>query len=62
MAEVPKWLELLNIIYPFFRKRFSFVVLAALASLFFIISQTNDVFAENKKITDEIEVFLSIQK
>ena len=45
----------------FFRKRFSFVVLAALAFLFFIISQTNNVFAENKKIVDEIESFLSIQ-
>ena len=45
----------------FFRKRFSFVVLAASAFLFFIISQTNNVFAENKKIVDEIESFLSIQ-
>ena len=45
----------------FFRKRFSYVALIALISLFFTISHTNDVFAENKKIIDEIDSFLSIQ-
>ena len=45
----------------FFRKRFSYVALIALISLFFTISYTNDVFAENKKIIDEIDSFLSIQ-
>ena len=32
----------------FFRKRFSYLALIALISLFFTISYTNDVFAENK--------------
>ena len=45
----------------FFRKRFSYLALIALISLFFTISYTNDVFAENKKIIDEIDSFLSIQ-